>query len=298
MTQGPLALEEIYRGDRKHCLRRTLVLEAAGIPFRIYNRPGESVIVVAASVADRARAELTEYAAENRPVPVPRTIVFEPRNGWIGVVGYATVLTGVFFLQHERLLGQPWLEAGQTQAGAIRSGELWRAVTALSLHRDAIHLLGNLTFGGLIGYFAGRLFGSGLAWCGVLLAGTGGNLINAWVRDTQHRSIGASTAVFAGFGMVGAFAAIHRHHIHASKFARYTPIIGAVVLLGYLGTSGERTDVMAHVGGFVTGLLFGALLGKSGLRAMPGARAQVALGLGTVCLVVVSWFVALTRYLP
>ena len=66
-----------------------------------------------------------------------------------------------------------------------------------------------------------------------------------------------------------------------------------MILLGYLGTSGERTDVMAHLGGFVAGILVGAVLSRMRApeRLSPGA--QLALGLLAPVMLAVAWAAAL-----
>ena len=298
MDKKPMSVEEVYRSSRKGCLHHGLVLAAAGIPYKIRQESGESIIVVPASLAARARTEIDAYTRENQASPSVPTTVFEQRNGWPGVFGYAVVLLLMFVLQRQGILSENWFEAGKLHAGLIRQGEWWRTVTALTLHSDLLHLVSNIGFGGLIGLFVGQLLGSGLAWISILFAGAAGNLLNAWVRDPQHTSVGASTAVFAAFGIVAAFSTIHRRHLPASKFARYTPIVGAVVLLSYLGTSGERTDVFAHVAGFLAGLLLGALYGKLGNRIMMGTRTQLLCGIGAVACMGLTWLIALTRFNP
>ena len=298
MDENPIMADEVYRSSRRGCLRRTLVLEAAGIPYRIRQESGESIIVVPTPFAAQARIEIDAYAMENQASPSVTPAVLEQGNGWPGVFGYAIVLVLMFLLQRQGILSEEWFDAGKTNAGLIRQGEWWRTVTALSLHSDLIHLVGNIGFGGLIGLFVGQLLGSGLAWISILFAGAAGNLLNALVRDPRHTSVGASTAVFAAFGIIAAFASIRRRQTHASKFARYAPIVGAAVLLSFLGTSGERTDVFAHVAGFFCGLLLGALLGKLGDRIVTGTRNQFLLGIGALGCLAVTWLIALTRYEP
>ncbi len=294
MGRKSSSVEEVYCSSRKGCLHYRLALEAAGIPCQIREKSGESIIVVPASLAARARIEIEAYTRENQASPSGMTTVLQQGNGWPGVFGYAVVLLLMFLLQHQGLLSEKWFDAGKTHAGLIRQGEWWRAVTALSLHRDLVHLAGNIVFGGLIGLFAGQLLGSGVAWIGILFAGAAGNLLNAWIRDPQHTTVGASTAVFAAFGIVAAFASIRRRHLGVSRLARYAPVIGAVILLSYLGTSGERTDVFAHVAGFLAGLLLGVVYAKMGDKIMMGKRTQFLLGIGAVALLGLMWMIALT----
>jgi membrane associated rhomboid family serine protease len=295
MDEAPIPVEEVYRSNRKDCMHYAMVLEAAGIPCQIRKKFGEFIIVAPASLIAQARGEIEAYASENRASPLVITTVLEPSSGWVGVFGYAIVLLLMFLLERHGILSERWLDAGKTHAGLIRQGEWWRAVTALSLHGDLVHLVANIGAGGLIGLFAGQLLGSGFAWFSILLAGTVGNLLNAWIRDLRHTSVGASTSVFAAFGIVAAFVAIQRRHARTSRFVRYAPIVGAVVLLSYLGTSGERTDVLAHVAGFLAGLLLGALYGMLGDRIRMRARTQFLYGFGAVALLGLAWLTALTR---
>jgi membrane associated rhomboid family serine protease len=210
-------------------------------------------------------------------------------SGWPGVCGYICVLLIAGILQQH--MGAEWFEAGMSHAGRIRSGEWWRTVTALTLHSDVAHLSANAVIGGLFGLFAGQIFGNGLAWLSIVIAGTAGNLLNAFVRDPGHTSIGASTAVFAALGLVAAHSWILQRHRDQSRLARFAPIIGAAVLLSFLGTSGERTDVLAHVTGFFAGLLLGAAFGLLGRRVAFGRGAQTSMGMTAIVVLVVAWFV-------
>lgn len=292
-------LEAVYRSDTGHpCHTRGLVLEAAGMAWQVHARAGEFTLVVAAQDAARARAELDAYARENREWPTVAATGPQRARGWAGVLGYAAVLLIVTLLEHRNVFGLDWFAAGKTHAGLIRQGHGWRAVTALSLHVDLAHLVANLVIGGLVGLFAGQLLGSGLAWVSILVAGTAGNLLNAWMRPPDHTSVGASTAVFAALGMVAAYAWQRRRHVQASSLARWAPIVGGVVLLGYLGTGGGRTDVLAHVAGFICGLLFGTLYGKLGDRAMLAARFQFMLGVVALAVLALAWALALAPHAP
>lgn len=296
MDEQRTSVEEVYCSNRRECMHRVLVLQSAGIPCQLRHESAEFFIVVPAHLATRARAEIEAYARENEATPSITPTALENHNGWPGVFGYAGVLLLMFAFQNGFILNEDWVAAGRTHAGSIRQGEWWRTVTALTLHADFKHLLSNIGIGGLIGLFAGELLGGGVAWIGILFAGAAGNMLNAWVRNPGHTSIGASTAVFAAFGMIAAFAVIRRRHIRPSKFGRYTPIVGAVILLSFLGTSGQRTDVFAHVAGFLAGLLVGALYGKLGDKIMIGKRGQLLLGIAAVGLLGLTWLIALAEY--
>jgi membrane associated rhomboid family serine protease len=247
---------------------------------------------VAAADAVRAREEIEAYGQEQAPPPVVTREPPQPGSGRGGVLGYAAILLIAMVVQHQGLFGVNWMEAGRMQVGLVRQGELWRPVTALCLHGDMGHLVGNLVIGGLVGLFAGQLLGSGLAWFSILVAGALGNLLTVFLRPAEHTSIGASTAVFAALGLLAGHAWMQHRETRTSRLTRYAPIIGAMILLSYLGTAGERTDVLAHVAGFACGLLFGAGYGWRGGRP-PRRRAQFGLGVGALATLAAAWFWAL-----
>ena len=294
MGDQPQPAEVICRSDtRRDCLVLALVLEAAGIRYEMHEDKGEFVLVVAAPDADRARAEIDAYARENRGRLAQDAAPSQRADGWTGVAGYAAILLIVSILTQRNLFGFDWVAAGKTHAGLIRQGEWWRAMTALTLHLDSAHLVANVVFGGLLGLFAGQLLGCGLAWISILFAGTAGNLLNAWVREPNHTSIGASTAVFAALGIVAAYAWKRRRRTEESRLARWAPLVGGVVLLGYLGTGGARTDVFAHVAGFVSGLGLGTFYGMRGDRRMLSERTQALLGVCALAALTLAWILAL-----
>ena len=112
------------------------------------------------------------------------------------------------------------------RSGLIQAGQWWRAVTALTLHVDHGHLLGNLLAGIVIGIVAAQLLGQGLAWLAILLAGALGNLIAALLRGPDYGAIGASTAVFGALGIVSAFTRQRRwleRHLGCAAWRHWAP---------------------------------------------------------------------------
>ena len=225
-----------------------------------------------------------------RPAPLP-----EQSGGWRGVYAYVAVLLLIAILQDRHAFSSDWLALGKTHAGLVRQGEWWRTVTALSLHLDAGHLVANLVFGSLFGLFLGTVLGSGLAWASILVTGALGNAMNAWVQPADHSAAGASTAVFGALGILAAYAWKQRRGIEGGWLRRWTPVLGGVLLLAYTGLGGERTDVIAHVTGFLSGLLLGGLYGMLGQRVSIKARSQFALGLTALGVLAFCWLLALSN---
>src|SRR5690606_41155611 len=97
---------------------------------------------------------------------------------WTGVAAYAAVLMVFAILTRQSVLGIDWRRAGMLIAGSVIGSEWWRAITALTLHADTVHLASNLAFGGFFGFFLGRYFGPGVAWLATRVAGLVGHSLN------------------------------------------------------------------------------------------------------------------------
>jgi membrane associated rhomboid family serine protease len=188
-----------------------------------------------------------------------------------------------------------WTTTGELAAGRVLAGEWWRAVTALTLHGDAAHVMGNMVFGAFFGYLAGQYLGSGVAALGIVWLAAAGNIANALVQASWHRSIGASTAVFAGLGMVAAFVwGIARQH-SLGWARRWAPVVGAVALLAYVGTGDEQTDIVAHLTGFLAGAAGGAGLYRVLGPRHPGPATQAIAASVAALTLLVAWYLALTE---
>jgi len=286
-------LRVVYEStNRQQCSDRALVLASVQIPYQLVDDGMSCVLVVPAEYSPRAVEELQLYDEENPPVrPKPRKrIVYQ--DALPGVIGYVFVVCAVAWLAGYSFFGSNWFAAGRVDGTLIRDGEWWRTITALTLHSGVRHLLGNLVFGVFFGIFAGRLLGSGVAWLAVLLAGALGNTANTLLLDSTHRSIGASTAVFAALGILAGY--VWRGQLMAQDrwSTRYGPIIGGLALLMFTGTGDENTDIGAHLLGFVCGFATGMLLTVVGkMPARP--RIQLIAGGTALGLIAFSWLIAL-----
>ena len=266
-----------------------LVLTARNVPFRRVPALRGWEIWVPLADAPAAAAELTLYRHENAREVGARPLE-EVGTGRAGVLWYVATLLAVFLALHANFFNRDWLGAGRLEAGALLDGEWWRAVTALTLHRELAHLAGNLGFGAFFGYFVGRYLGLGVGWLTVLLAAAGGNVLNAWVQSPDHRAIGASTAVFAALGLLVTYT-WRRGYLRDTPWrARIAPIIAGLGLLGFTGTAGENTDLGAHLFGFIAGLIAGLAVARFvPVRWLRDARVQRFCGAVAALIVAAAW---------
>jgi membrane associated rhomboid family serine protease len=163
-------------------------------------------------------------------------------------------------------------DVGELDAARVQAGQWWRAWTALTLHVDGPHLAANLAAGVWFGYLAARQMGAGSAW---LLTVTGAgiaNLLEGLLGPADHTSVGASTAVFAALGAMSAFSWRERLPLRQHWGRRWGPLVAGVILLGWTGSAGEGTDVIAHLAGFAVGAVLGATVALPPL--LPYLRAR------------------------
>jgi membrane associated rhomboid family serine protease len=268
-----------------------LVLAAMGIACQLIARDGAIGLEVAATEAARAAHELAVYDEENRPPPGPA--VHALAGGLNGALVFCVVAVFLHAASNGQWFSKDWWGAGSAQAGLILGGEWWRTLTALGLHADAGHLVANLVMGSLFGVLLAERLGSGLAWLAILLAGGAGNALNAWVQPAAHTSIGASTGVFAALGLLAALSWKRDAAYGLGGLRRWLPLAGGVMLLSFLGVGGERTDIGAHVFGFLVGALFGAILHTVDRHVPRQGIVRHGLGVAALALFALAWLAAL-----
>jgi membrane associated rhomboid family serine protease len=269
---------------------QALVLAAAEIPHDIEFDGHHWLLLVPERYGERALRELIDWQTENQPGPKPTP----PRvidNGLLGALGYLLVIWSLPWIENAGLTPDRWRELGALAAEAVRGGELWRAVTALTLHGDLGHLVANSAFGVLFGVLAARMLGSGVAWLLILVGGISGNLVNAMVQADGFRSIGASTATFAALALAGAVAWRRGWFRNRDIRRSAAPVVGGIALLVYtgLGAEGENVDVFAHLFGFAAGFVIGCVVARAPVEA-GGLWLQRCAGCAALGIIALAWW--------
>lgn len=281
----------VFRGPKPLCREFSLVLEAKAIDHEIIESDDAWALTVAPPSLVAAYDEISRYAAERS---VPRSVPnrMQPYAGaGIGALGYIVILLLVAYCAGIGLFGADWLSLGDLDAGAVH--EWWRPVTALTLHLDQEHLLGNLLFGVFAGIAAGRWLGPGVAWASILAAATLANYAEILIAPVTHRAVGASTAVFATLGLLAGLAWRQRLSLRERLWYRWAPLIAGVSLLTLLGAGTAHVDVLGHGLGFLFGVGTGWVYARAEFPRGRGKGLQLAAGLGAVLLVCAAWSAAL-----
>jgi len=289
----------------------TLVLSSVGIAHAVRDIGDGWVILVSEEDQARAAEAIRLYEAENRNWPPRRQRELLPYARSLVAPLLMLSLVLFFSVTGPASRSSEWFARGTASSERILHGELWRAVTALTLHADTLHVLGNALTGSIFLSAVNRRLGDGRGPLVVLLAGTLGNLMNAVWHRSGHLSIGASTAVFGAVGVLAATQlALDRREKGRPWLERVAPVVGGLALLGLLGAS-PHSDLLAHLFGLGAGLAVGVatslLVALTARRSRsdatatdaatptptPGSRAaQVVSALAAVGIVLGSWALA------
>jgi len=273
----------------------SLVLSAVGIHHITIESGNGFELFVQPGAEEQARAELDSYFAENRnwPPQVPTRDDFQPFFHppsllMMGALFLFFTVTGPWQSKSIWFLGG----AGETTA-MLEGLQWWRLVTALTLHADLTHVLGNCFFGFVLIHFFFKMTGNGLGSFALLTSAVGGNLINTIAKGVGYSFIGFSTATFSVVGMLAMLSYHERKQLRHVHFLM--PLMAGLAFLAMLGSSGERTDLGGHFFGLVCGLAAGRLLATQYVQKLRHSLVfQCTLFVLFISVISISWYLALT----
>jgi rhomboid protease GluP len=286
---------EVFRSAvRAECHERAFVLSAVGIAAAIDFDGEQYLLTVPGELAVSARAHLRSYELESIPLPPPPEPPRPHPHAARGCVLYVAVLVGVALAISNGWWRLDAFELGELDAAGVQQGQWWRAWTALTLHLDSAHLAANLGAGIWFGYLAAAQIGSGSAWLLIVTGAAMANLFEALFGPATHRAVGASTAVFTALGLLAAHAWRTRLHIPQRWALRWAPLVAGAVLLGWFGSSGEGTDIVAHALGFVVGCLLGVCVAWPPVARAVNRVPQWLTGAAALASIALAWACALS----
>ena len=276
--------------SRRQAMDWSLVLASQGIEHTVSSDEATGwSLAVAKADHEKALAQIHLYRVENLQWRW-RQPVFQP-GLFFDWSSLAWVLVNILFFW--------WSETradlrtlGMMDGAALAHGQWWRLFTATWLHADAAHLAMNMVFGFLfLGLVMGR-YGPGVGALAACLAGAGGNLFAWWVYGENHLSLGASGVVTGALGLIAVQSVTLLKRRNVNTFRLFAGAIMAGVLLFVLLGVSPESDVVAHFGGFLSGLVLGtplALAPKLVHRPWLNLAAVVLLAV----LVILPWWLAL-----
>jgi len=243
-------------------------------------------LVVAAQDYEQALSAIGQYRLENRGWPWQQPVL---QQGYLfdwGSLAWVLLVLLFFWLDGRADLRS----AGAMDTRLLAQGQWWRLLTAIWLHADLGHLAANATLGFvLLGLAMGR-YGTGVGLLAACLAGVGGNL-GCWLLALGgHRSLGASGMIMGALGLLAAQSFAWRARAPQARKLVFSGILAGVMLFVLLGLS-PGTDILAHLAGFLSGLLLGGVLTLLPALAQK-ATTNLLAGLLFALLVILPWWLA------
>jgi rhomboid protease GluP len=216
------------------------------------------------------------------PAPSGRTDLSLPQTRPI-VTYFLLAVIGVVFLLEVLLGGSTSMETlyimGAQVNSLVAAGEVWRLFTAMFLHIGITHFAFNAWALLSLGRDLESYYGSPRFVLIYLFSGLAGGVAYFLVGPPNVLSAGASGAIF---GLVGAELAfiLSNHRLFGSggrqRLVNLAALLAVNLLLGF---TVPGINNIAHIGGFVGGLLLGlALTPRYGLVAegwAPGSRLRL-----------------------
>jgi len=235
-----------------------LILMSAEIKCEILkNSDGSWDVSVENVIYDQAVKEIHHYFQENRlnhkEVIYKKPTIGDQIGSFTGIIAlnlfylFLIIKTDIDHIIH----------IYNSSAYDILNGDLYRIITSLFIHSGATHILSNSLFLYFFSIYIFAVTGIQTGWFMILISGALGNLLNAFVYQHHHFSIGASTSVFGSLGILVYFQ-LHIKLANKINIKRaLLPVGGGLAILSLYGTGGENVDITAHLFGFLAGFCLG-----------------------------------------
>jgi len=171
----------------------------------------------------------------------------------------------------------------------IYTGQWWRLVTAVFLHRDLIHIGFNLLCLFRLGPEVESLFGTAKFLVIYLVTGVAGFMLSLW--SSLGSSIGASGAIL---GLIGVVLVVSFRYGSAGK--QYRAMLWQWLLYILIISLLPGVDMAAHLGGFISGVALGLVIPEGEPETRAGENLWNALAVFSV-LVIAGSFVLMALQL-
>lgn len=219
-------------------------------------------------------------------IPSPEAIEFARRTE-VSTPYFTYLLVGlivaVTLCQMSAGLDESREIAGLEKTDFWRRGEYWRILTGATLHGGILHIFFNgqalLGFGGLIEYLSNRAH----LLIVFVLAIVGGGLCSL-VFLPEGNSVGASGGIMGLIGYLAIYAFRRKRQLPPDFLKNMLINVGFIAAFGLIAY--QIIDNFAHLGGFLTGAIYGAVQIPRDLKANPRSAGAVVELLGYAALIV------------
>ena len=266
-----------------------LVLASQGLVSTVTRIEDQWGVMVAEDDYDRSVETLRIWKNENlgwkwlNPLPTAAGKFFH----W-GSLAWALATVAIYFWS-----AAPGIkEAGMMDSQMVAAGQWWRLFTAVTLHADLPHLLSNITSGLILLGLAMARYGTGIALLIAFLSGVGGNVAGFLLYPDAHRGLGASGMVMGALGLLAIASPADGWDRQVGIGLIMRGIVATFLMLVLIGFS-PRSDVVAHVGGYVGGVVFGLVMMHLSAKALKDSITSLAAAAVLFLTVIITWWLAL-----
>lgn len=267
-----------------------LVLSSTGISYHLREDGRRWDILVNDTDYEKAVIAIEQYLKENPEVKKTEDPLYSKYQRTYTGIWVSILLIAFYVAMTISDKSDVFVKTYGSSAFYILHGELYRSVTSLMLHAGPLHLMGNIAGIAIFGTAVCTIMGWGVGWLMILASGIAGNLTNALLYTSGHISIGASTAIFGAIGILSASQFFKKFKQSSQKIKAFLPLSCGLALLGILG-SGEHSDLMAHLFGFLAGIVLGSLYSIF-VKGPKTKEYQAGSLLLTLCLLAMAWLKA------
>jgi rhomboid protease GluP len=150
------------------------------------------------------------------------------------------------------------IAAGAVYGERVFAGESWRLATGMFLHAGFSHLIGNCLVLYVLGMASEQAWGRLRALQIYFFSGLGSSLLTAFMQPKP--SVGASGAIFGLMGAAIVFFFRNSPCLHPRARRIGSALLGWGLFQLGLGLLSPIVDNWGHLGGLLTGAVFGAVL--------------------------------------
>ncbi len=276
--------------SRRQAMDWSLVLLSQGIETTVLPPTEDAgwTLQVPGRDCERALKALRQYRVENRGWPWRGELARQASHFDWGSLVWAGLLVVVYGMS---VTHAAVLNGGIMDSAKVVSGQWWRVFTAMMLHADLGHLAENLSLGIVLFGLAMGLYGTGTGLLGAYLAGAVGNVVSLALNAKPFEGLGASGMVMGALGLLASQSLRRENWGRASLKYILGGVVAGVMMFVLFGLT-PGTDIAAHLGGFLAGLLLGAVLVFAPRRVVESQRLNFVSIVILVALVTATWLVA------
>jgi membrane associated rhomboid family serine protease len=294
MTSAESTRTSIPARNRRQAMDWSLVLISQGIETVIQESDDRWALLIDPQMHSLAISTLRQYQLENRGWGWRQRMPWPEITFHWGALAWCFVLAAFHWLNAAS--GSRLESSGAVDSADVANGSWWRLFTATMLHFDLAHLMANLTIGLLVLGLAMGRYGPACALLAACASGVFGNVVGFWVHAHPYHGLGASGVVMGGLGLLAIQSLSLRLKNPLSAKYIFVGVFSGVMLFTLLGLD-PASDVAAHLGGFVGGLILGAAMALVPQKRLLAPATNVVCGAVLAGLIALTWTLAL-RHAP